>query len=43
MCNRIVQIRKEEVEGTPRFHVEGILSEDYFKIRDLLYSQYNIL
>ena len=38
-----VSLKKEEVGGVPRIKIEGTLSDDYFKIRELLYSQYTIL
>ena len=43
--NRVLQIKKEEetADGSYALHVEGILSEDYFKARDSLYSQYKVI
>ena len=43
--NRVLQIKKEEekADGSYALHVEGILSEDYFKAREALYSQYKVL
>jgi cleavage and polyadenylation specificity factor subunit 2 len=38
-----IALKKEEVEGLPRIKIEGVISADYFKIRQLLYSQYTIL
>ena len=38
-----IALRKEEVDGLPRIKIEGVISADYFKIRQLLYSQYIIL
>lgn len=39
-CNDRVSVRKRE---SGRIHLEGTLCDDYFKVRDLLYSQYVIL
>lgn len=36
-CNEKVAVRRKE---TGRIHLEGTLCDDYFKVRDLLYSQY---
>lgn len=36
-CNDKVSVRRRE---TGRLHLEGILCEDYFKVRNLLYQQY---
>lgn len=36
-CNEKVSVRRRE---TGRIHLEGLLCDDYFKIRDLLYQQY---
>jgi len=38
-----IALRKEEVEGSSGIKIEGVISEDYFKIRQLLYSQYIVL
>jgi len=43
VCNNAVSLRKEEVDGSSRVYLEGVLGEDYYKVRDLLYQQYNIL
>ncbi|KAI8087359.1 beta-lactamase-like protein [Thamnidium elegans] len=40
VCNDHVAVRKT---GTGQLLVEGVLSEDYYKIRSLLYSQHAIL
>jgi len=37
-----VALKREEIGGTSRINFEGILSEDYFRIRNLLYSLYEI-
>lgn len=36
-CNDKVTVRRKE---TGKIHLEGTLSDDYFKVRDLLYKQY---
>lgn len=42
-CEGMIALKKEEVDGQPRIKLDGVLCDDYFKIRDLLYSQYTIL
>jgi len=42
-CEGSIALKKKMVNGQPRIKIEGILSEDYFKIRNLLYSQFKIL
>lgn len=39
-CNNTVAVRRNE---TGRINLEGCLSEDYYKVRELLYSQYAII
>lgn len=39
-CNDKVTVRKR---GSGRIHLEGPLCDDYYKVRDLLYSQYVII
>lgn len=39
-CNDKVTVRRKE---TGKIHLEGTLSDDYFKVRDLLYKQYIII
>ncbi|XP_054716090.1 cleavage and polyadenylation specificity factor subunit 2-like [Uloborus diversus] len=39
-CNDVVALRKNE---SGHIHFEGTLTEDYFKVRDLLYEQYAII
>lgn len=45
IVNGTVALRREQSvgAGNPSIHIEGALSEDYFKVRELLYSQYHIL
>lgn len=44
IVNGTVALRREQSQGAaPSIHVEGPLSEDYYKVRELLYSQYHIL
>eukprot|EP00026_Physarum_polycephalum_P004310 Phypoly_transcript_04328.p1 GENE.Phypoly_transcript_04328~~Phypoly_transcript_04328.p1 ORF type:complete len:736 (+),score=97.57 Phypoly_transcript_04328:38-2209(+) len=43
VCNNAVSLRKEEVDGSSRVYLEGVLGEDYYKVRDMLYQQYTIL
>ncbi|VDD85227.1 unnamed protein product [Enterobius vermicularis] len=38
--NNVVSIRRNEAG---RFHVEGCASEDYYKIRDIVYAQFAIV
>eukprot|EP01119_Soliformovum_irregulare_P022802 TRINITY_DN7866_c0_g1_i1.p1 TRINITY_DN7866_c0_g1~~TRINITY_DN7866_c0_g1_i1.p1 ORF type:complete len:717 (-),score=229.90 TRINITY_DN7866_c0_g1_i1:43-2193(-) len=38
-----ISIRKDEVNGKAQLKVEGIISEDYFRVRDIVYSQFTIL
>lgn len=38
--NNVVSIRRNEAG---RFHVEGCASEDYYKIRDIIYAQFAIV
>jgi len=38
-----VALRKEEVDGTSGIKLEGVISEEYFKIRDILYHQFVVL
>ena len=39
-CNNQVEVRRSEAG---RIHLEGTLSDDYYKVRQLLYSQYAII
>eukprot|EP01102_Stenamoeba_stenopodia_P012340 TRINITY_DN3882_c0_g1_i1.p1 TRINITY_DN3882_c0_g1~~TRINITY_DN3882_c0_g1_i1.p1 ORF type:complete len:787 (-),score=164.62 TRINITY_DN3882_c0_g1_i1:39-2354(-) len=39
----VVSFKREEMTTTPTIQMDGFLCEDYFKIRNLLYSQYQIL
>lgn len=39
----LFSIRKTEVGGRNQFKLEGVMTEDYFKIRALLYSQFTTL
>lgn len=39
-CNNQVEVRRSEAG---RIHLEGTLSEDYYKVRRLLYDQYAII
>ncbi|XP_035223144.1 cleavage and polyadenylation specificity factor subunit 2-like, partial [Stegodyphus dumicola] len=39
-CNDVVALRKNE---SGHIHFEGCLTEDYFKVRELLYEQYAII
>ena len=39
-CNNQVAVRRTEAG---RIHLEGTLSDDYYKVRDLLYEQYAII
>jgi cleavage and polyadenylation specificity factor subunit 2 len=41
LCGGMVTVRKDT--GTQQLVLEGALSEDYYKIRQILYSQYHIL
>jgi len=41
--NNAVSLRKEEVDGSSRVYLEGVLGEEYYNVRDLLYQQYTIL
>jgi len=43
ICNGVVSLRKQEREGKSKINIEGVLCEDYFRIRDLLYQQFKIL
>jgi len=43
VCNNAVSLRKEDVDGSSQVYLEGVLGEDYYKVRDLLYQQYTIL
>lgn len=49
LCNQAVQIRKDDsvlpgaAEYRHGFVIEGVLCEDYFRVRDLLYQQFKIL
>jgi len=38
-----LSIRKDEVDGKAQLRLEGMMSEDYFRIRELLYSQFTII
>ncbi|XP_074663107.1 cleavage and polyadenylation specificity factor subunit 2-like [Tubulanus polymorphus] len=40
ICNNIVAIRRNE---TGRIQLEGCISDDYYKVRDILYDQYAIV
>ncbi|KAL4238067.1 cleavage and polyadenylation specificity factor subunit 2 [Mactra antiquata] len=40
VCNETIAVRRNE---TGRMQLEGAISKDYFKVRDLLYSQYAIV
>lgn len=39
-CNNQVAVRRNEVG---RIHLEGTISEDYYRVRELLYQQYAII
>jgi len=41
--NGVVAVKKEDKEGRSNITIEGNLCEDYFKIRDIVYSQFKIL
>jgi len=42
--NDVIKVRKEEGdEGSSKLNVDGPLCEDYFKVRDLLYSNLTVL
>lgn len=43
VCNGTVAVRKEEVDGEFRIFLEGQISDDYYKVRDLLYKQYHCI
>lgn len=43
VCNNSVSLRKEDADGSSLVYLEGVLGEDYYKVRDMLYQQYNIL
>jgi len=43
IVNGEVILRKETEGGNSTINIEGTISEDYYKIRDLLYSQFHIL
>jgi len=43
LCNQTVMIKKDGDGANSRIKVEGILCDDYFKVRELVYSQYLIL
>lgn len=45
LINRVLQISRgeEKADGSYALQVEGVLSEDYFKARDALYSHYKVL
>jgi len=38
-----LSIRKEDATGKTQLKLEGLLSEDYFRVRELLYSQFTII
>jgi len=38
-----IAVRKEELEGGSGIKLEGLISDDYFKVRDILYSQFVVL
>ncbi|VDN42114.1 unnamed protein product [Gongylonema pulchrum] len=38
--NNVASIRRNEAG---RFHVEGCASEDYYKIRDIVYAQFAVV
>jgi cleavage and polyadenylation specificity factor subunit 2 len=39
-CNNQVEVRRN---SAGRIHLEGSLSQDYYKVRKLLYEQYAII
>jgi len=42
-CDGTISLKRKEKSGHSRIKIEGLISDDYFKIRDLLYSQYTII
>eukprot|EP01112_Ceratiomyxa_fruticulosa_P013936 TRINITY_DN3952_c0_g1_i2.p1 TRINITY_DN3952_c0_g1~~TRINITY_DN3952_c0_g1_i2.p1 ORF type:complete len:765 (-),score=147.43 TRINITY_DN3952_c0_g1_i2:128-2422(-) len=42
-ANGCVALRREEVNGAFRVCIDGVVSEDYYRVRKLLYDQYIIL
>ncbi len=43
VVNGTVALRKEEKEGRSDIKIDGMLCEDYYKVRELLYSQFKIV
>lgn len=43
VVNGTVALRKEEKEGRSDIKIDGMLCEDYYKIRELLYNQFKIV
>lgn len=43
IINDSVALRIVPDSDVPRVHMDGVISEDYYKVRDLLYKQYQIL
>ncbi|GAM28904.1 hypothetical protein SAMD00019534_120800, partial [Acytostelium subglobosum LB1] len=42
-CNGMVYVWREEVDGNSSIQMDGVLSEEYYHVRDLLYKQFQIL
>ncbi|EGG15314.1 beta-lactamase domain-containing protein [Cavenderia fasciculata] len=42
-CNGLVYLWREEVDGNSCINIDGVMSEEYYLVKELLYSQFKIL